>query len=125
MPTEVLAPGKTVADSSDITVSGATPVTIALYNALDDNFLLADSHPTYKGDFLLPNGVDILLLPTQSGEHTPWDVNLPIFLKDPLGEYNPTGQFLNGRTPTAVLTPGVWRVSRDKVTSVKVGVQKD
>lgn len=132
MPTEVLAPGTNTTPSSDIVIAAGDTLTLGLYTAIDDNLILPDDSPYYGGDFLLPDGASLLLLPAalQTGNEIPWKEEVIINRKDPLGEYNPTGIVLNGRVPNTILGPGTWQVVRsgpndDGTTNVKLGVQKD
>lgn len=121
MPSEVLAPGTSEADSSDITVSGATLVNIGLYLAVDDGLEFSDG----SGRLLLPSG-DLFLLPDQVGDAIPFGIEMPIKRKDPTGEYNITNLVLDGRTPNHLVGPGTYHVHRPEIfTGEKIGVQKD
>jgi len=125
MPTQVLAPDTTIAESSDITVSANQTINLGLYLAEDDNLILPNVNPYYGGDLLLPDGVSILLLPSQAGGVIPGGNFITLKRKDPLGGYNETGIKLSGDRPNHAIAAGIWRVSREKVTSAKIGVQKD
>ena len=125
MPTSVLTPDTTIAESSDITVSANDTINLGLYLAEDDNLQLPASYPYYGGDLLLPDGSSILLLPSQAGGLIPGNDHITLKRKDPLGAYNETGIVLGGDRPNHLIAAGIWRVSREKVTSAKIGVQKD
>lgn len=128
MPTQILAAGKTVAESSDgdLTIATGATATVGLFLADDDNLLLPDGSPYWEGDFLLPDDVSILLLPTQAtGGIIPWGDKVAIYRKDPLGAFNHAGVVLDQRRPNTILGPGVWQVKRYAVTSASIGVQKD
>ena len=127
MPSQILAPGKTVANSADQTVAAGAILNIGLYLADDDNLLLPDGSPYWEGDFLLPDGASVLLFDTQAtGGAVPWGDEVHLFRKDPLGAYNETGIILNQRRPDyAVVGPVVIQVRRLSVTNASIGVQKD
>ncbi len=127
MPVQILAHGKTVAESSDgdLTIATGATATVGLYLADDDNLLLPNESPYWEGDFLLPDG-GVLLFDTQAtGGIIPWGDKVAIYRKDPLGAFNHAGVVLDQRRPNTILGPGVWQVKRYAVTSVSIGVQKD
>ncbi len=119
MPSEILAPGKSAAVSSDVTIAASATGTVAIYTALNDKLDLPSG-----GSLLLPDGVSFFLLPDQKGGDIPHDLRFPINLKDPLGTYGPTGLQLRSTEPFKVLGPGTWQVERP-VTDVSIGVQSD
>ncbi len=122
MPSEILAPGKTVGVSSDVAIAAGSTGTVALYTALNDHLELPQANG--GGAFLLPDGVSTLLLPNQVGGDIPHTLRFPINLKDPLGSYQPSGLQLRSTEPFKELGPGTWQVARP-VTTVAIGVQKD
>ena len=125
-PAQVLAPGTAIADSGDIVVANGATLHIGLYLADDDNLLLPNVDPYYGGDLLLPDGLSILLLPTQAtGGLISSDDEVTLKRKDPLGAYNPTGIVLNGAYTNHFLLSGTWQVSREAITSAKIGVLSD
>ena len=119
MPTEILAPGTSAASSSDVVVT--TPnKTVALYRALDDGLLLEDASVL---ELLLEDDTT-LLLEQQAGDTVSLYDEFPIYLKDPLGGYNPAGISLRSYEPFKELGPGTWQVRR-LGTTAEVGVQVD
>ena len=119
MPSEILAPGKSAAVSSDVTIAASATGTVAIYTALNDKFDLPSG-----GSLLLPDGVSFFLLPDQKGGDIPHDLRFPINLKDPLGTYGPSGLQLTGSGPFKTLGPGVWQVARPEL-DISMGIQSD
>jgi len=121
MPSSVLTPQTAAGESSDITIAAGSTGTVALYTALDDALLLPDIQGGY---FLLPDGVSHLLLPDQEGgDLSPTDA-FEIWIKDPLGTYNPTGLWLRSYESMKTLGPGVYQV-RKPATAKAVGISAD
>jgi hypothetical protein len=120
MPSSALAPTTAAASSNDITVAAPNTGTVALYRALDDGIQLEQNIFV----LLLESG-DTLLLESQAGEeyNVPTDY-FPIYLKDPLGGYNPTHWQLTAQKPVISLPVGVWQV-RKSATDTAVGIQYD
>lgn len=126
MPTQVLAPGKTAADSGDIVIAAGATLTLGIYFGDDDNLILPSGAPHYEGDFLLPDGSSVLLLPIQAtGELVPWGEEITLYRKDPNSAYSKTGIVFNGITPNHIIGPGTWRTNRDEATSASLGIQSD
>jgi hypothetical protein len=122
MPTEILAPTTAAGASSDVVVADGSTKTVSLYTSLDDNLLLPDGPPTWNGNFLLPDGSSLLLLPSQVGDVVGPSEFFEITYKDPLAVYNPSGMFLRGTEPFKTLGPGTWQVKKP-VTQALVGLQ--
>ena len=120
MASQILAPGITAANATDVTIAAGATGTVALYTELNDNLLLSEGNG--GGNLLLDDGF-VLLLAQQVGGIAAGET-LAILLKDPLGTYGPTGLFLNADVPFVTLGPGIWRVSRP-VTTTAIGVQSD
>lgn len=121
MVSQVLAPATAAGVSSDVTVAAGSTNTVAMYTSLNDDFLLpigSESH------FLLPDGVSVLLLPSQAGGGFRSDEVCLIELKDPVGTYGPSGMILKSSEPFKTLGPGIWRVSKPVTTSA-VGIQSE
>jgi hypothetical protein len=119
MPASVLSPGTTAASSSDIVVT--TPnKTVALYRSLDDGLLLEGG---VTDELLIQDGTS-LLLEQQAGDAVSLYDEFPIYIKDPLGGYNPAGISLRSYEPFKELGPGTWQVRR-LGTTAEVGVQVD
>ena len=120
MPSSALAPTTAAASSNDITVAAPNTGTVALYRALDDGIQLEETI-----DSLLLESGDLLLLETQAGEEYSVATDyFPIYIKDPLGGYNPTHWQLTAQQPVISLPVGVWQV-RKSATDIAVGVQYD
>ncbi len=119
MPSEILAPAKTAAVSSDVTIAASATGTVAIYTAFNDYL-----HLPLGGHLLLPDGTSFFLLPDQTGGDIPSDVYFPINLKDPLGSYGPSGMQLTGNKPFKTLGPGVWQVARPEL-DISMGIQSD
>jgi len=121
MPAQILAPGTTAALSTDVTIAAGSTGTVALFTAQNDGLDLPVANG--GGNFLLPDGVSKLLLAQQLGGGIPHTTHCPINLKDPDGNYGPSGLQLTGLELFKVLGPGVWQVERP--AGVALGVQSD
>jgi len=112
MPSQILEPTILAGTSSDVTIAAGSTNTVAMfqptYGVASGNLKL----PNAVDDFLLPDGVSFLLLPAANQDSGILDKNdwADIQLKDPNGNYQPSGLQLrhNGRFKT--LGPGVWRL---------------
>lgn len=121
MPTSAMTPTTAAASSSDITVAAPNTGTVALYRALDDGLQLEET----IFELLLETGTDKLLLEAQAGEEYSVSTDyFPIYIKDPLGGYNPTHWQLTAQQPVISLPVGVWQV-RKSATDIAVGIQYD
>jgi hypothetical protein len=120
MPSSILTPRIAAGNSSEVTVAAGSTNTLGMYQgSAVNNFIL----PTLD-NFLLPNGVDLLLMPFQHAISLSKDDWGAIQLKDPDGEFFDSGMQLrhNGRFKT--VGPGVWRI-RKPATSEEVGFQSE
>lgn len=122
MVSKILEPSTAAGTSSDVTVTAGSTNTVAMYVGISaDNLLL----PAGEGsDFLLPDGVSVLLLSPQAENVLGKKDYADIQLKDPDGEYFDSGLQLrhNGRFKT--LGPGVWRLKK-AVTPNEFGFQSE
>lgn len=103
MPTVLLAPGQSAANTADVTVTNAT--------------LLAAAAPAHLGLYPSPAASIPDLVPIAQ-----------LTRKDPAGGYQPTGHILTRRTPNLhISAAGVYRVERFDIStySVNVGVFLD
>lgn len=121
MVTEVLAPTVLAGDSSDITIATGSTNTVAMYTGTGQSNLLL---PDGVSNFLLPGGTDRLLLPTQVVHEFSRNDYATIKLKDPTGEYQPSGMVLRKNAIFKTLGPGIWRVSK-LVTPTEFGIQSE
>ena len=109
MVTEVLEPTLAAGNSTDITIAAGSTNTVAIFQGISaDNLKL----PNGVDDFLLPDASSFLLLSPQSEQTLNKNDWADIQLKDPDGEYFPSGLQLRHNGLFKTLGPGVWRLSK-------------